>query len=143
MYRLNKPPSYFWIIAVSALIWNLLGVIAYLTQVYTPDLLKASMTEEQIELFDSTPSFINGAFAIAVWAGFLASIFLLMRKTLAHFIFLVSLVGVVLQLGYHLFFTASFEVYGAKGFITPFITLGISVFLIVFSKRAIQKQWLV
>ena len=37
MTSTNKPKAAFWIIAVVALIWNLMGVMAYLSQAFTPN----------------------------------------------------------------------------------------------------------
>tara|TARA_R110000868_G_scaffold111836_3_gene301649 strand:- start:519 stop:950 length:432 start_codon:yes stop_codon:yes gene_type:complete len=142
MYQLNKPPSIFWVLTVLALVWNVLGVMAYLTQVFTPELVKASMTTEQVLLLESTPTVINAAFAVAVWAGFLGVILLLFRKALALFIFWLSLVGIIIQMGYNTFFTEALDVYGAQAIIMPIITLGIGVLMIVFAQKAAYKQWI-
>lgn len=34
---LNKAPVWFWIVSVLALLWNLIGVIAYLTMAFATD----------------------------------------------------------------------------------------------------------
>lgn len=40
--KINKPTSAFWIISAVALLWNIMGVIAYLGQAYmTEEVLKA------------------------------------------------------------------------------------------------------
>ena len=47
---INKPPTWFWIVSVIALIWNGMGVNQYLGQAYQTESWKSLMTPEQIEI---------------------------------------------------------------------------------------------
>ena len=87
MTSTNRPKAAFWIIAVIALIWNLMGVMAYLGQAYMTDEAKALLTEAEKALYDNVPIWVTAAFAIAVFGGVLASIALLMRKQIAKLYF--------------------------------------------------------
>ncbi|MGB5205651.1 MAG: hypothetical protein WBN63_15820, partial [Eudoraea sp.] len=79
----TKPPVWFWIVSIVALLWNLMGVMAYLGQAYMTDEMKAGYTSDQLALMESTPAWVTAAFAIAVWGGLLGCIVLLLRRKLA------------------------------------------------------------
>lgn len=98
----NKPPIWFWIVSVVALIWNAMGVNAYLQQAYKTDSYKAMYSDAQREIVANLPVWITAAFAIAVFAGVLGALGLLLRKTWATTLWLISLVAVILQMGYTL-----------------------------------------
>lgn len=140
----NKPNTGFWIIAVIALIWNLIGVFMYLAQtVLMTDELKAALPTEQLELINSSPSWLNIVFAIGVFSGVLACLMLLVRKKLAVPLFAISLLMVLIQNIYGWFGTNAAEVYGSvQGYIMPLIVIMISIFLYFYSKGAAQKGWL-
>ncbi len=70
----TKPPAWFWIVSVVALLWNLMGAMAYLAQAFITDEGKAMLPSDQQELLESTPAWATAAFAIAVWAGVLGCI---------------------------------------------------------------------
>ena len=138
----NKPPTWFWVVSVVALIWNLLGVFAYIqTVTMSPEALQA-LPEQERALYESAPAWATGAFAIAVWGGALGCILLLLRRKLATGVLVVSLVGIVVQM-YHAFFISnSIEVYGPGGMIMPVMVLAIAIFLIWFSRKATVSGWL-
>jgi len=143
MTSTNKPPVSYWIIAVIALIWNIMGVMSYLGQVYMTDDMMASMTPEQQELLANTPAWSTGLFAIAVFAGLLGSFLLLMRKKLATPVFLISLIAVLINMGYSFFATNQTEVFGTiDGIVMPIIVIIIAVFLYMYSKKSGEKSWM-
>lgn len=131
----NKPGNGFWIIGIVALIWNLMGVYAYLQQAYMTAEDLAALPSEQQALYENVPAWVTGAFAIAVFGGVLACILLLMKKKLATMIFLVSLIGIIVQMSYNLFMSKAVEVYGPGGMIMPAMVLLIGVYLLWYSKK--------
>ena len=76
----KKPTIRYWIIAVLALLWNTLGVIAYLRQAYMSDETLAALPEPNQLYYSNLPAWVTAAFAIAVFGGFLGAIGLLWRK---------------------------------------------------------------
>ncbi|MBT8184721.1 MAG: hypothetical protein KJN76_07760, partial [Eudoraea sp.] len=92
-----KPPLWFWIVSAVALVWNIMGVMAYLGSAFITDEMKAEMPAEQLELMENTPAWVTAAFAIAVWAGLLGCIALLLRKKWARPVLLISLIGIIVQ----------------------------------------------
>ena len=88
----NKPPIWFWVIAVVALVWNLMGVMAYIGQAYMTEAELNALPEVEQALYANYPAWATAAFAIAVFGGAIASIALLLRKKLAKTLFLISLI---------------------------------------------------
>jgi len=131
----NKPDNGFWIIGIVALIWNLMGVFAYLKQAYlTEEDLMAMPVAEQA-LYQNIPAWVTGAYAIAVFGGALGCILLLLRKKLAGSLFLISLVGIVLQMSYNIFMSKAADVYGPGDMIMPAMVMLIGIFLFWYAKK--------
>jgi hypothetical protein len=138
----TKPPVWFWVIGVIALLWNLMGVNAYLQQAYRTEAFTSMLTSEQLDLVNSTPAWAIGAFAIAVFAGALGCIALLLRKNWAKSLFLLSLIGIIVQMIYNLFISKAMEVYGPGAVVMPILVMLVGIFLVWYSKRSIIKGWI-
>ena len=139
----GKPPIWFWIVGVITLLWNGMGVKAYLDQAYNTEAHKAMYnTPELLEMVANTPAWATAAFAVAVFGGVLGCIALLLRKKWARPIFLLSLIGIIVQMIYNLFMSGAMEVYGPGAVIMPIMVLIIGIFLIWLSKKGIAKGWL-
>ena len=89
-----KLPSWFWVVAVLAVVWNIFGVLAYLGDVTAGEEALAKMSAEQREMFENRPSWLIGSYAIAVFSGLAAAALLLWRKALAVPLFAISLAAV-------------------------------------------------
>ena len=140
---ITKPPIWFWIVSVIALLWNGSGVYMYLIQAYDTESFRAMYPDpEMLEMASNTPAWVTAAYAIAVFAGLLACIGLLLRKKWAKPLFLVSLLGAVVSNLYHLFISKAMELYGAKVVIMPIVVIVIGIFLVWFAKKGIAKGWL-
>lgn len=131
----TKPPVWFWIVSVIALVWNGLGVDQYLGQAYQTERWKSQLPAEQIEIANNAPSWYTAMFAIAVFGGAIGCILLLLRKKLAYPVLLISLIVVIIQMSY---ITFSLKMANAM---TPAIII-VALFLVWLSKRGIVKGWL-
>lgn len=138
----NKPTGLFWAIGVISLVWNLLGVSAYLMQAYKTESFTAMYSPEQLEIINNMPAWATAAFGLAVFGGSLGSLLLLLKKKLASTIFTLSLLGILAQFVYNFFVANSMEVYGPGAVIMPILTIALGVFLVVFSKNCTKKGWL-
>lgn len=139
----TKPPVWFWIVSIIALLWNGAGVNFYLQQAYNTESHQAMYTPEQLEMITNMPAWATGAFAIAVFGGLLGCIALLLKKKWARPVFLLSLIGILAhQIIYNLFMSGAMEEYGATAVIMPIITLIIGLYLLWFSKKGIANGWL-
>ena len=138
----NKPATWFWIVSTIALVWNLMGVMAYITQVtMSPETLQA-MPEPKRALYVSIPMWATGAFAFAVWGGAAGCVLLLLRKKLATGLLILSFAGILVQLYHSFFISNSIEVYGPGGMIMPIMVITLGAFQIWFSRKAAAKDWL-
>jgi len=138
----NKSPIWFWIVSVVALIWNGLGVMAYLGQAYMSDDALAALPEAEQALYADVPAWATAAFAIAVWGGLLGCLALLLRKKWAKPVLLLSLIGIVVQMIYNLFLSEAMDVYGPGGAIMPIMVIVIGIFLVWFSKKSASEGWI-
>ncbi len=138
----TKPATWFWVVSAIALVWNLMGVMAYIAQVtMSPEALQA-LPENERTLMESVPMWVTSAFAIAVWGSTLGSILLLMRKKIATPVLIFSFVGILVQMYYNLFMSKSMEVYGPGGLAMPIMVLLFGAFLIWFSRKSTANGWI-
>ena len=136
---MNKPPIWFWIVSVLALIWNGLGVMAYLGRAFaTEEMIAALPKEQQAEFLVEYPSWYTAAFALAVFCGALGCIALLIRKKWAHPLFVISALGAIVQ---HTYLFMNVEMNGAA-MVMPIMVIAVCLFLIWLAKNAIAKNWI-
>lgn len=133
------PTRGFWIISSLALVWNLIGVVTYLTTVTTSPEALAALPEAERALYTDTPGWVTSAYAIAVWGG---SLGLLLRQAWAVPVFVISLVAILVQMGHALFMSALLEVQGAAAAILPLLIVVIAAYLVWFSRSAAQRGWI-
>jgi hypothetical protein len=134
-------PQWFKVVAIIALIWNLLGVLAFVGQMFiTPEMLSALPIAEQ-ELYANTPIWATVAFAIAVFSGAFGSLFLLMRKSFSTPLLIFSLGGVLVQNVHSFFISNSIEVYGPGGMIMPAMIILLATYLVWLAKKAQAQGW--
>lgn len=137
----EKLPVWFWIIAGVALVWNAMGVMAFVMQVTMSPEALAAMPEAERALYETFPVWALLAFAAAVFGGAIGSVLLLLRKALAYPVFVISLAGIIIQMIYNFFIAETMDVYGPGSTIMPIMVLVIGAFLVWFSKSSKQKGW--
>lgn len=94
----TETPMTHWLIAGAGLIWNVFGLMIYVMTVRaTPEQLAAQYNAAQIAFMESVPVWATSANAIAVTAGVLACVALLMKRAIALPLFIVSLVALLVQ----------------------------------------------
>ncbi|MCF2869882.1 hypothetical protein L0664_02265 [Octadecabacter sp. G9-8] len=129
---MTKPHFSFWVVAVLGLLWNLGGCLNYIMQT-NPDNV-AQMPEVYQVIINGRPAWATGAFMIAVFGGAVGCILLLLRRNVAAYALLVSLMGVLV--------TAVFTVQVAG--IVPSVLLSVLVAsaLLWYSTFARRAGWL-
>jgi len=138
----NKPSVGFWVASIAGLLWNLMGVNAYLQQAYKTESFRANFNDQQLAIMDSFPAWATAAFAIAVFAGALGCLALIFRKKIAKTLLIISLLGVIVQFYYELFRTNATDYYSSFDWIMTIMIPIVSIFLIWLSKKAITKGWI-
>jgi len=137
----NKAPKWFMIVAVILLVWNLLGVMAYLMQVTMSPEVLATLPEAQLEILENTPAWATAAFAIAVNGGAIGCLLLVLKRNLAGFFLQLSLAGVLVQMFHSFFMSKSFEVFGPGGLVMPVMVIIIAIYLVVLASMAKVNHW--
>ncbi|OUS02907.1 hypothetical protein A9Q86_02330 [Flavobacteriales bacterium 33_180_T64] len=133
----NKPPVWFWIVAVVALFWNGMGVLAYLGQAFLTDEIIAELpVEQQAELLVEYPTWYTTAFALAVFCGALGCLALLIRKKWATILFVVSLIAATVQ---HVYLFMTVE---GMSLIMPIMIIVVGLALIWFARMSTSKGWI-
>ena len=125
----------FWAIGAVALIWNALGSMNYIMQM-NPDTL-ADYPEAARTLVEGRPAWATGAFAIAVFGGALGCLLLLLRKSAAYYVFIASLIGVIVTNIHTLGVTGSTEIW-----VGSLMSLVVAAFLLWYSKMTERKGWI-
>ena len=126
---MNKPNKAFWIIAVLALLWNLMGVYQFYLGSFALERIRDSVSVEEFTIMESLPSWYAFVFGIAVFTGVLGCFLLLARKKLAVPLFGISLLTVLVIEFYWLFATDIMEVSGLVAAVDCNRNLDIYVFL--------------
>ena len=126
----------FWIISVVTLIFNIMGTLNYFVQMNADSL--ASFPEQYRPIIEGRPAWATTAFAIAVFGGALGCLLLLLRKSAAYYLFIASLLGVIVTM-MHIFGVAGFNSF--EVWIGILMQLVVTVFLIWYSKLAESKGW--
>lgn len=139
---MNPTPRWFRPVAVAALVWNLIGCFAYLSDVtLTPDDI-AKLSADQQALYAARPAWSVAATAVAVWAGALGCLGLVLRRRWATPLLVASLVGVILQDLSLLALGGSAPV-PAAAYVLQGLVLAIAIGLVVLARRAAARGWLV
>lgn len=136
-----KPPTLFWIIGILALLWNIMGVVAYLSQVYITDEMLAALSEADQLYIKNVDSWVTGAYATAVFSGVLGSICLLIRKIIAKLLFVISLIAFLTQSVYNYFIQDFMEIQTIQ-MAWSFTILSICIFLVWYTKVATKRAWI-
>ena len=140
----NKPGIAFFIIGVIALLWNGWGTFLYLAQAFDMEIATAELNADQIALINGMPAWYTALFAIAVFAGLLGSITLLLKKKSAAMLFLVSFITATIMELYWLFGTNAPEVFAdMQPYLMPILIIVFAAFLLWYSKNQKGKGVLV
>ncbi|WP_394747738.1 hypothetical protein [Spongiimicrobium salis] len=140
----SKPNTLYWVIAIIALLWNLIGVFFFIFDNFliTEEIL-AAMPEADRNLRESAPAWGPVVYGIATIGGVLASICMLMRRKLQIPLFLISLLAIIVQMGYGWVVQKSAEVLEpGMGIVFPAIVVALGLFFFFYSKRIVKKEWL-
>lgn len=133
----------FWLVAILALVWNLIGVVMFWMQVNMGAEGLARMTEQQRQVYEATPMWLNVAFAIAVFGGVLGALGMLMGKRWAVTMFFVSLLALLVQMIGAYLVTPAWDAYGAAGLVMPAVLIVIALLFWRYAQKCVVRGWLV
>jgi hypothetical protein len=139
---MTPAPKWYMPVAVVALLWNVLGCLAYLMDVtLTPEDI-AKLSEAQQALYAARPAWSVGATALAVWGGALGSLGLILKKRWSTILLVISLIGVIGQ-DIALFGMAGAAAQaGAMAVVLQSLVLLVAIGLVMMSRTARQRGWI-
>ena len=136
--KTNKVHWSFWLISILMLIWNVLGSINFFVQM-NPEMV-ASFRESEQAIILNRPVWATVGFGIAVFSGALGCLFLLFKKNFSFYLFILSLLGIIITMIHSLTSGINFSTGEIVGIIV--MPIVVAVFLIWYSKYANVKGWL-
>jgi len=139
---ISNSPTWFKVIAGLALVWNLMGVMAFFMQITMTEEMIAKLPEVEQIMYHSTPLWYTIAFAIAVFAGAIGCLMLLLKNKLACPLFFLSFLAVLVQMFHSFVLSDAWDVYGPGGAIMPAMIVLIAIGLMVFSRKSRRKGWI-
>lgn len=137
---MNAPPKWYLPLAIVALLWNLMGCAAYLSDVMLTPEDVAQMSAEMQALYAARPGWSVAATAIAVWGGAFGCIGLIWRKRWSAIALYASLAGVIAQ---------DLSLFALSGVSAPMaakvmqgLVLVIAIGLVLLARKAIAAGWM-
>lgn len=94
---MGQVPKWYTPVAVVALMWNLIGCAAYLSDVMLTPAALAKLSAAQQAMYAARPAWSVAATAIAVWGGAAGCVGLILRKRWATPLLIASLLALVVQ----------------------------------------------
>ena len=133
------PPRSYRIAASIATIWNAFGVAMYLSSVGAFGDPMAGLSEAERAAAADIPAWITGAFAIGTFSGLIGSIGLLLRKTWAAPVLLLSFLALLMLEGWIVFLSGARETFGLA--VPVSVTAG-AILLAWLALHARRRGWL-
>jgi hypothetical protein len=140
MIEKDNPPLWFWVAAGLGLVWNLIGVGAFVNEVFYLD--PATLSELQRSFFENRPNWATAGYAVAVFSGALGCLALLLRKAWALPMLILCLVGIVIQIFHAIALGNGIEVFGLEGLILPILVFIVACLLTWFAHYCGKRGWL-
>ena len=129
-----------WLIALVALIWNVMGCLNFIMQINPESLAVYPDTHRAI--IEGRPVWATGAFAIAVFGGVMGCLLLLFRKSAASYLFLASLLAVIVTMLHSVTAIAGVDLTVFEMIMMVWMPPVVAVFLLWYAKLAQRKGWL-
>jgi len=131
--------GWFMIAAVASLLFMGLGCVMYLMHVFAdPNALPL----DQRAAFAAEPAWVTGANAVAVWVGLVGAVLLLMKRKVAEWALLVSLVAVLVMIAGMLVVAPLREAMSANDLIVALVVAALTWTIYWFARHSRQRGWL-
>ena len=139
---MTETPKWYMPVAIAALLWNLLGCVAYLSDVMlTPEDIARLSADEQAA-YAARATWAVAATAIAVWGGAAGCIGLILRKRWATPLLMASLAGLIVQDVGLFVLTDAGSLAGPVASVLQGVVLLIGIGLVILARKASAQRWL-
>ncbi|GGW81653.1 hypothetical protein [Alteromonas halophila] len=136
---MQSPSKWYYVIATLALIWNLLGCMAFVADLMVSEEDIARLSEAEQAMYAARPVWAVIGTGMAVILGALGCIAMLLRQRWAVAAFYLSLIGLIAQ-DIHLFLLSdAVAIYGATVPVMQTLVLLIAIALILWSRKASSR----
>ena len=139
----NKPPRWAMIVSIILLIWNLIGIGAFAEQWNMVQNSLDTLPLEQQAMWRAMPGWAWAAFGIAVGAGALGALGLVMRKAWAVPLLALSLIAVLIQFFNAFVLQDGIATVGANAVFFPLFIIAVGIVQWILSRRWKAAGWLV
>ncbi len=120
------------------LIYNLMGVSNFIAQLDPNNL--AMMPETYQPIIENRPVWATGAFALAVFGGALGCLLLLLKKPVAYYVFIASVIGAIVAL-IHTIAVVGLNFGSLQAMVGNLMQIFVTAFLIKYSKWAEREYY--
>jgi len=130
--RTVPTPWHLWVIGAIAVLWNAMGAFDYVMTETRNAAYMSAFTPEQLAFVYGFPAWVIAAWAIAVWGGILGALLLLLRRRLAVWVFLVSLVAMVVTTIHNYVLSDGLEIFadaGSQAFTAVIFVIALGLFI--------------
>ena len=138
--NIERTPRHLWLIGVVALLWSAMGAMDYVMTQTRNEAYMSNFTPEQLAFFYGFPAWVDATWAIAVWGGVLGAILLLVRRRHAVWVFLASLIAIVVTTFHNYVLSNGLDVVG-DAFSLGFTAVIFLIALVLFFYAHAMHEW--
>jgi hypothetical protein len=135
-----KTPVHLWIVGILSLLWNSVGAFDYTATQYRIESYISQFTPEQLDYFYAFPTWVDAAWAVGVWGALLGSIFLLLRKSFAAWLFGASILGLAGSSFYNFLLMDGASVMGDAAVTFTAVIWAIALFLYFYASAMAKRR---
>ncbi len=135
-----KTPVHLWVVGVLGFLWSSIGAMDYVMTQTRNESYMSAFTPEQLEFFYGLPVWVVAAWAIGVWGGVVGTALLLLRKSVATWVLLASVLGVLITTFHNYALSNGMEVSGDTFSLVFTAVIFIAALGLYFYARAMQQR---
>jgi len=136
----GKAHAHLWVVGVLGLLWSAGGALDYVMTQTRNESYMSAFTPDQLTFFYGLGTWVIAAWAIAVWGGVVGAVLLLLRKAIAVWVLLASLVAMLITTFQNYVLSNGMEVVGDTfNLIFTAVIFVISLGLYLYA-RAMQRR---
>lgn len=138
-YTARPIAGWYMVAAIASLLFMGLGCVAYLSHVLADP---NSLPLDQRAAYAAEPAWVTGAYAVAVWVGLAGTVLLVLKRKLAEWALLVSLVAVLVWFAGLLVVAPLRNAMSANDLLVAIVVTAVTWTIYWFARHSQQREWL-
>ena len=130
------------VVALTALLWNLFGLLVFVLQLAMTPEQRSALPIEQQQINAAMPAWVLLVFGVATIAGTAGSIALLFARRWAVPMLRLSLIAIAVRMLASYALTPVWSLTGARGLMLPLLLILVVAAMWLFARSAAQRGWL-